>query len=155
MPPASPDAAYCATDGGKTAAGFPNFYGFGLNTGGSVLTAQFSRDSLMPMALGRQIRRQAKYIIGPVIGLSLSGYFAYHMVEGDRGLGAWIRLTQLIREAKAQQAQVHAEREAAEQRVSQLRPEHLDPDRLDEEARSTLNLVGPNEIVILKSTPTK
>jgi cell division protein FtsB len=100
------------------------------------------------MDIGRHIRRQMRSIIGPAIGLSLSLYFGYHLVEGDRGLIAWVRLTEKIRIAKAQAAEIHADREAQEQRVQALRPDHLDPDMLDEQARAALNLVGPNEIVI-------
>jgi cell division protein FtsB len=84
-----------------------------------------------------------------MIGLSLSAYFAYHLVEGDRGLGAWVRLTQQIRQTKVMAAEIHADREAQERRVSMLRPEHLEPDLLDEQARSALNLVDPGEVVIM------
>jgi cell division protein FtsB len=107
------------------------------------------------MDIARHIRRQLKSIVGPVIGLSLSVYFGYHLVEGERGLIAWVRLTGQIRDAKSQAAQIHAEREAQDQRVSLLRPEHLDPDMLDEQARAALNLVGPGEIVILNSEQPK
>lgn len=89
--------------------------------------------------------------MGPLIGLTLACYFAYHLVEGDRGLIAWVRLTQQIRAAKLQQAQVHEERSEAAHRVALLHPEHLDPDLLDEQARAALNLIGPGEVVILNS----
>ena len=107
------------------------------------------------MDIARQLRRQLKSIVGPAIGLTLSVYFGYHLVEGDRGLIAWVRLNQQIREAQAEAAQIHTEREAQDQRVSLLRTEHLDPDMLDEQARSALNLIGSNEIVILKDEPAK
>jgi cell division protein FtsB len=103
------------------------------------------------MDIARHLRRQLKSIVGPAIGLTLSAYFGYHLVEGDRGLIAWVRLSQQIRETQAEAAQIHAEREAQDQRVSLLRQEHLDPDMLDEQARAALNLVGPNEIVILNN----
>jgi cell division protein FtsB len=107
------------------------------------------------MDIARHIRRQLGSIVGPVIGLSLSLYFGYHLVEGDRGLIAWVRLTEQIRAAKAQAAVIQAERETQEQRVQALRPDHLDPDLLDEQARAALNLVGPNEVVILKGDAPK
>jgi len=40
------------------------------------------------MDIARHIRRQLKSIVGPAIGLSLSLYFGYHLIEGDRGLFA-------------------------------------------------------------------
>ena len=43
------------------------------------------------------MRRRAKVLVAPVLGLALTGYFAYHLVEGDRGMRAWMRLTQELR----------------------------------------------------------
>jgi len=103
----------------------------------------------MFMDVGRFIRRQIQDLLGPLVGLTLTGYFAYHLIEGDRGLLAWVRLNQEIRQAKEEAASVHAEREADEHRVSLLRPQHIDPDLLDERARAALNLAAPGEIVIL------
>ena len=95
-------------------------------------------------------RKRTRFVIAPMVGLSLACYFAYHLVEGDRGLVAWMRLTQEIREAKTALEAVKGEREALDRRVSLLRPEHLDRDMLDERARATLNYAAPNEIVILR-----
>ena len=88
-------------------------------------------------------------MIGPVIGFCVAGYFVYHSIEGERGLVAYARLTQDVAQAKAQLEEVSAERKAVERRVSLLRADHLDPDMLDEQARLMLNLVRPDEIVIL------
>lgn len=107
------------------------------------------------MEVGRFIRKQVQYILGPVVGLTLSGYFAYHLVEGDRGLYAWVRLNHEIQDAKAAATDAHVAREAAEHRVSLLRSDHLDPDLLDEQARAALNLAAPGEIVILNDDEPK
>jgi cell division protein FtsB len=93
------------------------------------------------------IRLRARVIIGPILGISLVVYFAYHLVQGDRGLIAWLRLTQQIDEAHMTLAQVQAERDPLAHRVSLMR-DRLDPDLLDETARSSLNLVGSDEVVI-------
>lgn len=93
------------------------------------------------------IRLRARVIIGPILGISLVVYFAYHLVQGDRGLIAWLRLTQQIDEARVTLAHVEAERDPLAHRVSLMR-DRLDPDLLDETARSSLNLVGGDEIVI-------
>ncbi len=103
------------------------------------------------MSIVHEIRRRARLIVGPVLGISLCAYFAYHLVQGDRGLTAWLRLTQQIRDARTTLAAVEAERLTLERRVNLLRPEHLDRDMLDERARSQLNLAAPNEIVIFNS----
>jgi len=93
------------------------------------------------------IRLRARVIIGPILGISLVVYFAYHLVQGDRGLIAWLRLTQQIDEARVTLAQVEAERDPLAHRVSLMR-NRLDPDLLDETARGALNLVGADEVVI-------
>src|SRR5690242_13836288 len=102
------------------------------------------------MIVLREMRRRARVLLGPVLGLAATGYFAYHLVEGDRGLGAWLRLTQETRLAKENLAKVSGERAALDHRVGNMRPDHLDPDLLDEEIRRTLDLAAPSEIVILK-----
>jgi cell division protein FtsB len=103
------------------------------------------------MNLLSEIRRRSRLIVGPILGISLAGYFAYHLVQGDRGLIAWLRLTQEVKEAKATLAQVDGERQALDRRVNLLRPDHLDRDMLDERARATLNLAAPDEIVIFNA----
>ena len=117
------------------------------------MTARLGRDSLFGVSIVLEIRRRARLIIGPILGISLCAYFAYHLVQGDRGLTAWLRLNQEVREAKTTLAAVEAERSTLERRVDLLRPDHLDRDMLDERARSQLDLVGRNEIVIV--TPTR
>ena len=101
------------------------------------------------MIVLREMRRRAKVLAGPVAGVALFGYFAYHVVEGDRGLIAWTRVTQELRLAKENLAAVAAERAALEHRVSHMRPDQIDPDLLDAQARRTLDVVSPDDIVIL------
>lgn len=101
------------------------------------------------MAVWDELKRRALDVIGPVLGFCTVGYFAYHSVEGDRGLFALIRLSEQIQEARAQLDELSAERKGLERRVSNLRPDHLDPDMLDERARLILNLARPDEIIIL------
>jgi len=96
------------------------------------------------------MRRRAKVLVAPVLGLALTGYFAYHLVEGDRGLRAWMRLTQELRTAKTGLADVAAERAKLERRASNMRSGHLDPDLLDSQVRRTLDFATPDEIVIIR-----
>jgi cell division protein FtsB len=100
------------------------------------------------MVVLREMRRRAKVLAAPVLGLALIGYFAYHLVEGDRGLRAWLRVTQELRGAKSNLADIAAERAALEHRVSHMRGDQVDPDLLDSQVRATLDLAAPDEIVI-------
>ncbi|HEV2097694.1 MAG TPA: septum formation initiator family protein [Stellaceae bacterium] len=98
----------------------------------------------------RELRRRGRGVIGPVLGMALTGYFAYNLVEGDRGFIAWTRLTQQISAENASLAALRAERAALRLKVSSLSPGHIDPDLLDERVRATLNLVAPNELVMMR-----
>jgi cell division protein FtsB len=102
------------------------------------------------MIVLRELRRRARFILGPVLGIALTGYFIYHLIEGDRGFLAWLRLTREIRAENASLEAVRAQREALDLKVSNLKPDHLDPDLLDERVRATLNLVAPDETVIMQ-----
>ncbi len=104
------------------------------------------------MNVMRALRRRAHFVLGPIVGIALTGYFAYHLVEGERGFKAWLRLNREIRTATANLEAVRAQRTAMELKVSSLRPEHVDPDLLDERIRATLNLVSPDDVVIMQPT---
>ena len=92
-------------------------------------------------------------MVAPALGIVLTAYFAYNLVIGDRGFIAWRRLTEQIQTADAQLATLRAQREALRQKVADLSPDHLDPDLLDERVRASLDLVAPNELVIMHDTP--
>src|SRR5262245_38723472 len=104
------------------------------------------------MTVLRALRRRAHLVLGPALGIALTGYFAYHLVEGERGFKAWLHLNRDIRTATANLETVRSRRAAMELKVSNLRPEHIDPELLDERVRATLNLVSPDDIVIMQPT---
>lgn len=101
------------------------------------------------MAVLRELRAKARHIAPPVVGFCLVGYFAYHAVQGERGLLAWLRLKQELAQASASEARLAAERARLERRVNLLRPDRLDPDLLDERAHALLNYGRSDEFVIL------
>ena len=104
------------------------------------------------MIVLRELKRRAHFVLGPVIGIALTGYFFYNLVEGERGLLRWLSLTREIRAENTNLQTVRAQRQALDLKVSELKPNHLDPDLLDERVRATLNLVAPDEIVIMQPT---
>ncbi len=101
------------------------------------------------MGLLDEIRLRARHIVGPVLCLVLVGYFAYHLVNGERGFIALLQLDQQIQEAKANAAILAKERTEVESRVALMRPDQLDPDMLEERARLMLSVGHPDEVVIL------
>jgi cell division protein FtsB len=104
------------------------------------------------MTVLRALRRRAHLFLGPVIGIALTGYFAYHLIEGERGFKAWVRLNREIHTATANLEMLRGQRAALDIRVANLRPAHVDPDLLDERIRATLNLVSPDDVVIMQPT---
>ena len=97
-----------------------------------------------------EMRRRARFLVGPLLGAALTSYFVYHTIEGDRGLRAWREITQQLRVASDQLATVAAERDALAHKVAGLDPNHVDPDLLDQQIRQTLDLVAPNEIIVMQ-----
>src|SRR5437868_14701317 len=91
------------------------------------------------------MRRRAKVLVAPVLGLALTGYFAYHLVEGDRGLRAWMRTTQELRLATTGLADAAVERAKLERRARHMRAAHLDRDLLASQVRRTPDRAVPNE----------
>src|SRR4051794_38741288 len=102
------------------------------------------------MVVLREMRRRARLLVGPVLAIALTGYFAYNLVEGDRGMLAWFRISQDLRAAQSKLTAIQAERAALDRKVANMRPEHVDPDLLDQEVRSRLDLAAPNEIIVLR-----
>jgi cell division protein FtsB len=100
------------------------------------------------MIVMREIRKRARALTGPVLGILLTGYFGYHLVEGDRGLRAWVRLSHELRQAQEQLAVVSEKRTELQHRVAHMRSNKVDPDLLESQIRKTLDVLRPDEIVI-------
>jgi cell division protein FtsB len=101
------------------------------------------------MSIGQILRRRARHVIAPMIGALLVAYFGYHAVQGDRGLLAYLQLTQEIKKAQLSLELFRADRELIERRVALLRPEGIEPDMLDERVRVMLNFAHKDEVVIM------
>jgi len=102
------------------------------------------------MKFAAELRRRARQAIGPMLGLTLAAYFAYHTVQGERGLLAWWHFNRDIHAAEAKLAGLEETRDALESRTRLLRPDRLDPDMLEERARAMDDLGHDDELVILR-----
>ena len=101
------------------------------------------------MILLQELRRRGRYFIGPLLGITFTAYFVYHTIEGDRGLLAAREITQQLHAANEQLQTVQSERDALAHKVAGLNPNHVDPDLLDQQIRQQLELVAPDEIVVM------
>lgn len=104
------------------------------------------------MGIFHELKVRAGQIAGPVIGMSVVVYFAYHAVQGDRGLIALGKLRQDVTHLQAEVLDARAERMEMERKVYALRPESLDPDLLEERARIMLGYGRADELVVV-TTP--
>lgn len=101
------------------------------------------------MTVLRELRRQGRQIAVSLLGVTLISYFAYHAVEGERGLRAYFALHHKTAQAREKLGDLKARRETIEQRVGLLRPDGLDLDLLEERAHEVLGLVHEDEVVVL------
>ena len=101
------------------------------------------------MNILRELRRRARFVVGPVLGICAVSYFTYHAIHGDRGILALRQYTQKVEQARDKNEILLAHRSVLENRVKLLHPAHLDPDMLEERARAMVNYGYPDDIVVL------
>lgn len=102
------------------------------------------------MALLQEIRSRARDVLVPTFCSMVIAYFGYHLVQGERGLRAWIQVHHEIAVAQKILGQTDSERSRLETQVARLKPDRLDLDMLDEQARVMLNMAKPEDLVILE-----
>lgn len=70
-------------------------------------------------------------------------------LAGPSGILAWSEYNRTLAEQQAELARLRAERDELKNRVALLDPRHVDPDMAGELLRKDLNVVHPDEMVIL------
>jgi cell division protein FtsB len=68
---------------------------------------------------------------------------------GPSGLISWSENSRLLIERQKELQQLSAERDVLKNRVALLDPNHVDPDLAGQLMRSNLNVVNPDEMVLL------
>ncbi len=104
------------------------------------------------MALLNELRQRARQVAAPLLVASVVVYLGYHAIQGQRGIVAWLRLSQQIEQTRSALALTRAEERRLAHRAALLRPDGLDRDMLDERARAVLNLAHPDDLVVF-TTP--
>lgn len=95
-------------------------------------------------------RRQYGRLIVPVISAAFLSYFGYHSIHGSFGLIAQKKLEADRAGLLKQLTALKVERQSLERRALLLKDGSIEKDILDEQARRALNVVRPDEIVILR-----
>jgi cell division protein FtsB len=80
--------------------------------------------------------------------LALLGYFAWHAWYGPRGQGYVASLETELAALQVDLQQSQAQKGKLNDKVVAMRPESIDADLLDELARSELNWVGRDDLII-------
>ncbi|MEJ0010686.1 MAG: septum formation initiator family protein [Alphaproteobacteria bacterium] len=88
-------------------------------------------------------------LVRPLVILCAMFFLFYNAMHGDRGLYAWFRERQELRQLNEQLAQTKERREHIELKVSHLRDGSLDLDLLDEQMRRMLGVMKKGEVVVL------
>lgn len=107
------------------------------------------------MSVLHETRKRIRQVAPQVAAALAVAYFAYHAIEGERGVLAYIQLTDELESAKQVAGDVAEDRAILEHRVDLLSPDSLDPDMLEEQARMLLNYGRPDERVIYLDPPQK
>lgn len=105
------------------------------------------------MSVLYETRKRVRQVAPQVAAALAVAYFAYHAIEGERGVLAYIDLGNELESARQVAEQVAAERAVLEHRVDLLSPDSLDPDLLEERARALLNYGRGDEKVIYLDRP--
>ena len=77
--------------------------------------------------------------VAPMFLVGIGLYIAYHTVECERGLLAWLHTSQQLERLSQDLADARARRDRLERRAALLGTASLDPDLLEEQARLVLN----------------
>ena len=105
------------------------------------------------MGIFHELKVRAGQVVGPVIGMTVVAYFAYHAMQGDRGLIALGKLRQDVEQLQAKVLDALALRMDLERKVDALNSDSLDPELLEERARHLLGYGYADELVIITNAP--
>ncbi len=84
--------------------------------------------------------------------VGLFSYFLYHIIQGERGILAWDRLSGLLEKTEKELRFLEKERDTLERHVTLL-GDPLDLDLLDSQVRSFLDYSHPREKILINSNP--
>ena len=105
------------------------------------------------MILLRKLQRKLRALVLPSIALLCLLYLSYHTIHGDRGLEAWIGLSDRLEALTREKAALQTRHSWLLHKASLMQAGSPDADMLDEALRRRLYLGRPDEIVIRYRDP--
>jgi cell division protein FtsB len=101
----------------------------------------------------RRPRFRLRKLAFPAFAAAYLAYFGFHAMQGSYGIWAKINYDAEAVELQETLDAIRAEHADLERHMAMLRPASLDPDLVDERARRALNVLAPNEVIILDLDP--
>lgn len=101
------------------------------------------------MTGGRHSPKLASERMTQAIALACLLFMGGWVLVGPSGLLAWSENSRLLTERQKEVQQLQVQRNDLRNRVALLNPSHVDPDIAGELVRSNLNVVHPDEMVML------
>jgi len=100
------------------------------------------------MTVFAELHRRSRHFVAPAFGACILVYFAYHTIQGDRGLLSMMRISNEVARAEVALNDLRAQRLELEHRVGLLDRRSLDLDMLEERMRLDLNRMREDEVII-------
>jgi cell division protein FtsB len=94
------------------------------------------------------IKDRMRVAAWPLALMLMLSYFAYHTIEGKRGVRAYFAYGQQLKSLEPQAVETSARRAQLENQMKLLDGKSLDPDMLDEMARRNLGFMAPGEAMV-------
>ncbi len=101
------------------------------------------------MATRHRKRTNRARLILPAITVAVLGYFGFHALNGQHGIRSHLRMQGEIVKLERRLARLEFNRSVLQARVDLLKEGNIEEDMLDERARYSLDLVRPDEVVIM------
>ncbi len=105
------------------------------------------------MALNPEMRNFLSTKMFALVGCIMIVYFAFHLLQGDKGILTYISLQGSLHQMQQQDAEQSAKVKAMEEKVARLRPATFDKDFAEEQARSTAGVMRADEKIIVLDAP--
>ena len=94
-------------------------------------------------------RIEYKKIINITFSLLILSYFLYHLIQGNRGILAYYKLTQKIDSETMKLEKLIEKRVELEHKITLISPKTLDKDFLEELTRKNLSLAKSSEEIVI------
>lgn len=95
------------------------------------------------------ILHKIRYFLFNLLSIALICYFGYHIINGDRGVFALLKLNNQINSLTSELETTRVERLSLERKANLLKSNSLDLDLLEEQVKNILGYAKPQEHILI------